>query len=124
MILLPVTNQLMIDKAANIYQSSFDGSHIQQLTHIPIQQKRPYPRKIGHVQQGVCQSAKRIDTTKRLLHVFNKTAGRRSNCKKEWWNQISLYPHLQTHAQVGIQTEEGTKKSTCKYCIQRGKRTF
>ena len=78
----------MIDKAANIYQSSFDGSHIQQLTHIPIQQKRPYPIKIGHVHQGICQSAKRIDTTKRLLHVFNKT-GRRSNSKKEeWWNQI------------------------------------
>jgi hypothetical protein len=55
-ILLPqITNQLMIDKAANIYQSSFDGSHIQQLTCIPIQQKRPYPSsKIGHVQQGVC----------------------------------------------------------------------
>lgn len=31
--------------------------------------------------------------------------------------------HLQTHAQVGIQTES-TKKSTCKYCIQRRERRF
>jgi len=72
LILLPqVTNQL-IDKAANIYQSSFDGSHIQQLTHIPIQQARPYPSKTGHAQQGVSQLDKRIDNRKRLLHVFNK----------------------------------------------------
>ena len=27
--------------------------------------------------------------------------GRRSDSKKEWWNKISLYSHLQTHAQVG-----------------------
>ena len=46
-----------------------------------------------------------------------------SNCQKEWWNQISLYPHIQTHAQVGIQTE-GTSKDTCKYCIKRRERTF
>jgi hypothetical protein len=32
-----------------------------------------------------------------------KTGGR-SNYKKEW-NQISLYPYIQTNAQVGIQTE-------------------
>ncbi len=38
--------------------------------------------------------------------------GRSSNCKKEWWNKIPLYSHIQTHAQMGIQTEEGTKKST------------
>ena len=44
--------------------------------------------------------------------------GRRSNCKKEWWNKIPLYPHIQTHAQVGIQTE-GTKKSTCKYTASK-----
>ena len=49
--------------------------------------------------------------------------GRRSNCKKEWWNQISLYPHLQTNAQMGIQTES-TSKSTCKHSIKGGKRTF
>ncbi|HEU4482069.1 MAG TPA: hypothetical protein VFR65_03355 [Nitrososphaeraceae archaeon] len=49
--------------------------------------------------------------------------GRRSNCKKEWWNQIPLYPHLQTHAQVGIQTE-GTKKSTCKHSIKRREERF
>ena len=42
--------------------------------------------------------------------------GRRSNCHKERWNQISLYSHIQTHAQMEIQTE-GTKKSTCKYSI-------
>ena len=29
---------------------------------------------------------------------------------------ISLYPHLQAHAQMGIQTE-GTYKSTCKNSI-------
>ena len=39
-------------------------------------------------------------------------------------NKISLYPHISTYAQVGIQTE-GTKKSTCKYCIQtRRERRF
>ena len=41
---------------------------------------------------------------------------RRSNCQKKWWNQISLYSNIQTHAQMGIQTE-GTKKSTCKNSI-------
>ena len=30
-----------------------------------------------------------------------KTGGR-SNYKKEWWNQISLYPYIQTNAQVGF----------------------
>ena len=40
-----------------------------------------------------------------------KTGGR-SNYKKEWWNQISLYPYIQTNAQVGILTEESTKKDT------------
>ena len=49
--------------------------------------------------------------------------GRSSNCKKEWWNKIPLYSHIQTHAQMGIQTE-GTKKSTCKHSIKGGKRTF
>jgi len=39
-----------------------------------------------------------------------KTGGR-SNCKKEWWNQISLYPYIQTHAQVGIQTEKVPRKT-------------
>ena len=24
--------------------------------------------------------------------------GRRSNCKKEWWNKIPLYPHISTCA--------------------------
>ncbi len=38
--------------------------------------------------------------------------GRRSDCEQEWWNQISLYTYIQTHAQVGIQAE-GTKKGTC-----------
>ena len=43
--------------------------------------------------------------------------------RKKWWNQISFYPHLQTNAQMGIQTE-GTSKNTCKYSIKGGKRTF
>ncbi|HSF00302.1 MAG TPA: hypothetical protein VLA48_05345 [Nitrososphaeraceae archaeon] len=49
--------------------------------------------------------------------------GRRSDCKQEWWNKIPLYPHIQTHAQVGIQAEN-TKKGTCEYRIQRRERTF
>ena len=36
--------------------------------------------------------------------------GRRSNSQKKWWNQISLYPHLQTNAQMGIQTESTSKE--------------
>ncbi len=49
--------------------------------------------------------------------------GRRSDCKQEWWNKIPLYPHLQTHAQVGIQTE-GTKTGTCKHSNKRREGTF
>jgi transposase len=37
--------------------------------------------------------------------------------------KIPLYPHLQTHAQVGIQTES-TTKSTCKHSVEGGKRAF
>ena len=49
--------------------------------------------------------------------------GRRSNSQKKWWNQRPLYPHLQTNAQMGIQTEN-THKSTCKHSIKGGKKTF
>ena len=48
---------------------------------------------------------------------------RRSNSKKKWRYKIPLHTYLQTHAQVGIQTE-GTKRSTCKHCNKRRERTF
>ena len=49
--------------------------------------------------------------------------GRRSNSKKEWWNQISLYSYMSPFTQVGIQTE-GTKKGTCKHSNKRREGTF
>ena len=73
------------------------------------------PREVVYEIKNELSSSKQGWTTKQVEDLI---------VKKEWWNQIPLYSHLQTHAQVGIQTEEGTKKSTCKYSIQGGKRTF
>ena len=73
------------------------------------------PREVVYEIKNELSSRKEGWTTKQVEDLI---------VEKEWWNKISLYSHLQTHAQVGIQTEEGTKKSTCKYCIQGGKRTF
>ena len=101
----------MIDKAANIYQSSFDGSHVQQLTHIPIQQKRPYHRKIGHVQQGVSQLDKRIDNRKDFYMYSTKQV-----------NDIIIQESGIQYHQIYIYTllwkwgfKQSTKKSTCEH---------
>ena len=49
-----------------------------------------------YIRRSIIRDKKRVSIQQTRMDY--KTAGRRSNCKKEWWNKIPLYPHLQTHA--------------------------
>ena len=108
-------NYIEVDHGHSDWLKRYREEGIEGLKNRPKSGRHPdIPEEIVYEIKNELASSKQGWTTKQVEDLI---------VRKEWWNKISLYPHLQTHAQVGIQTES-TTKSTCKYSIKRRERTF